>query len=233
MIHAPAFRHRLIDAVRRTVQYDLNRGRAGNVSARLGDGFMITPSGVAPDALAPADLVFVEFDGTHDGTDRGRRPSSEWRFHRDIYAARPETRAIVHGHPPFATALACHRKAIPAFHYMIAVAGGHDIRCAEYATFGTQALSDSVLAALAERSACLLANHGAIALGCDLDDALERAVAVEELAEQYWRALQLGDPVILPDDEMARVIEKFRGYGRNAQTGAETGPETDMRPAAG
>ena len=143
-----------------------------------------------------------------------RLPSSEWRFHRDIYRARPGTSAIVHTHAPFATSLACLHRDIPAFHYMVAVAGGSDIRCASYATFGTQDLSDHALAALDGRNACLLANHGMIALGTTLDAALALAIEVETLAEMYWRALQVGEPVILPADEMDAVIAKFRTYGQ-------------------
>ncbi len=141
-------------------------------------------------------------------------PSSEWRFHRDIYAARGDAQAIVHTHAPFATTLACMHRGIPPFHYMVAVAGGNDIRCAPYATFGTQELSDHAVAALAGRRACLLANHGMIAVGASLERALALAVEVETLAETYWRALQVGEPVLLPDAEMARVLEKFATYGQ-------------------
>jgi L-fuculose-phosphate aldolase len=145
-----------------------------------------------------------------------RLPSSEWRFHRDIYCARPEIGAIVHTHAPFATTLACLDRGIPPFHYMIAVAGGRDIRCAPYATFGTQALSDHAVAALDGRRACLLAHHGMIAAGDSLAQALALAVEVETLAEMYWRALQIGEPRLLPDDEMRVVLEKFRSYGQGA-----------------
>jgi L-fuculose-phosphate aldolase len=152
---------------------------------------------------------------TLNGDSRGSRlPSSEWRFHRDIYAARAEVGAIVHVHSPFATTLACLGRDIPAFHYMIAVAGGKDIRCAPYATFGTQTLSDHALRALVGRKACLLANHGMIAIGATPTDALALAVEVEALAEQYWRALQIGEPNILSDAEMIVVLDKFRSYGQ-------------------
>jgi L-fuculose-phosphate aldolase len=154
-----------------------------------------------------------------DGTPSGhRKPSSEWRFHRDIYAARPEIGAIVHSHPPFGIALASHGRGIPAFHYMVAMAGGRDIRCAPYATYGTQELSDHAVMALEGRFACLLANHGMIAAGKTLERAVALAVEVESLAEGYWRALQIGEPVILGDAEMDIVIEKFKSYGANAQT---------------
>lgn len=193
----------------------INRGKSGNVSARLRegdfDGFLVTPSGLPYADTRPDDIVAVALDGTAHGA---RTPSSEWRFHRDIYAQRADAHAIVHTHSPFATSLACLRRGIPAFHYMVAVAGGADIRCAPYATFGTQELSDHAVAALAERKACLLANHGTIALGSSLSAALALAVEVETLAEMYWRALQVGDPVILPAEEMARVLAKFATYGQ-------------------
>ena len=150
-----------------------------------------------------------------DGSWRGPyAPSSEWRIHRDILAAHPEAGAILHSHAPFATALACHRHPIPAFHYMVARFGGRDVRCAAYATFGTQALSDALLVALEDRCGCLMAHHGMVVFGRDLDHALDLAVELETLCEQYWRVLQLGVPKLLPEDEMARVLEKFSGYGQ-------------------
>lgn len=189
----------------------LNRGAAGNVSARCGDGFLITPTGMAYDACEPEDAVFMALDGTPRGR---RKPSSEWRFHRDIYVARPEAGAIVHTHAPFAVSLACMGCAIPPFHYMVARFGGSDIRCADYATFGTQELSDAVLRALEGRCACLMAHHGMIVFGRDLDNALALAVELEALCEQYWRVLQIGGPRMLDDAEMARVLEKFSTYGK-------------------
>lgn len=206
-------RHAIIDAALRLTELGLNKGSAGNVSLRLADGFLITPSGLPAAELRAADIVFMFFDGTVEGA---RKPSSEWRFHRDVLAARPEVGAVVHTHAPFCTTLAVLGRGIPAFHYMVAVAGGDSIRCAPYATFGTQELSDHAVAALADRRACLLANHGMIAVGRDLAAALALAVEVESLAEQYWRALQVGAPNVLPDDEMERVLEKFRTYGQAA-----------------
>ncbi len=189
----------------------LNRGKSGNVSARFDDSFLVTPTGMAYESMQPVDIVAM----TQDGSARGPRlPSSEWRFHRDIYAARREVGAIVHAHSPFATSIACLGRDIPPFHYMIAVAGGKDIRCAAYATFGTQQLSDHALRALDGRKACLLANHGMIAVGASLAAALALAVEVEALAEQYWRALQIGTPNLLSDVEMEIVLEKFRTYGQ-------------------
>ena len=201
----------VLAAARRLNTIGLNRGSAGNVSARSGDGFIITPTGMAYDDCAADDMVSMGLDGEIRST---RKPSSEWRFHRDIYAARPEAGAVAHTHAPFATALACMESGIEPFHYMIARFGGRDVRCAAYATFGTQELSDAVLAALAGRNACLMAHHGMIAFGHDLGNALDLALELETLCEQYWRVLQLGDPKLLPDDEMERVLEKFGGYGQ-------------------
>ena len=196
----------------------INRGKSGNVSARLVqqgfDGFLVTPSGLPYGETTPDDIVAMTIDGVAHGH---RVPSSEWRFHRDIYANRSDARAIVHTHSPFATSLACLHRGIPPFHYMVAAAGGADIRCAPYATFGTQQLSDHALAALADRSACLLANHGMIALGASLARALALAVEVETLAEMYWRAVQIGEPVLLGSEEMTIVLEKFASYGQPDQ----------------
>jgi L-fuculose-phosphate aldolase len=193
----------------------INRGKSGNVSVRFRrdgfDGFLVTPSGLPYADTAPDDVVAMTLDGETHGE---RVPSSEWRFHRDIYANRSNAGAVVHTHAPFATSLACLQRGIPAFHYMVAVAGGADIRCAPYATFGTQALSDHALAALDGRNACLLANHGMIALGTSLARALALAVEVETLAEMYWRALQIGEPTLLSDAEMAVVLGKFATYGQ-------------------
>lgn len=191
----------------------INRGSAGNVSARCEDGFVITPTGMAYADCEPADMVRVGADGTA-GAESRRKPSSEWRFHHDIYAARPEAGAVVHTHSPFATALACQEQGVPAFHYMVARFGGIDVRCAAYATFGTQELSDAILAALDQRSACLMAHHGMVVFGRDADHALALAVELETLCEQYWRVLQLGAPKLLPTDEMARVLAKFATYGQ-------------------
>jgi len=189
----------------------INRGKSGNVSARIDTGFLITPSGMPYADIAPDDVVAMGLDGS---TDAWRRPSSEWRFHRDIYASRDDVQAIVHTHSPFATTLACLDRGIPGFHYMIAVAGGIDIRCAPYATFGTQQLSDHALSALEGRSACLLAHHGMIAVGVSLKAALALAVEVETLAEMYWRALQIGEPANLATDELDTVLSKFADYGK-------------------
>jgi len=197
----------------RSVEAGLNQGASGNVSARSPGGFLITPSARDMRTLAVADMVPVDMDGS---APEGMRPSSEWRFHRDLYAAFPRAGAIVHAHSPFAVALACLRRDIPAFHYMVAMAGGADIRCARYATFGTQALSDAVLEALHDRRACLMANHGLLAWGGNLADALALALEVEALSGQYLRCLQAGGPVLLSGAEMDEALERFRDYGRRS-----------------
>jgi len=196
----------------------LTVANSGNVSLRYENGFLITPSGVLYEQLAPQDIVHVALTTEDDeakilaGT---RTPSSEWRFHRDIYAARPDVGAIVHAHSHYCAALACLRREIPAFHYMVAKAGGNSIRCSDYATFGTQALSDAVVKALDGRRACLMANHGMVALGSSLQSALLMAQEVESLAGQYCEALKLGQPVLLDAAEMERVARQFDGYGQS------------------
>lgn len=206
-------RAEVITGCRALISLDLTYGTSGNVSVRRdSSSLFVSPTGMAYDALEPDDVPLVTLDGRWFGR---RRPSSEWRFHRDIMAARPEVGAIVHAHSRHATALACTGRGIPAFHYMVAVAGGEDIRCAPYHTFGTQELSDAALTALEGRRACLLAHHGIIALGGDLGAALKLASEVESLAAQYCAALALGDVGQLDAAEMRRVVEKFRtSYGR-------------------
>jgi L-fuculose-phosphate aldolase len=209
-------RAELIATARRMAAAGLNKGTAGNLSVRERDGFLITPTGMDYESLTPSDIVFMRLDGSFEGR---RKPSSEWRFHRDLYAARPEAGAVLHAHSPFATSLACLRREIPPFHYMIARFGGDTVRCAGYATFGTQELSDAALAAMDGRSACLLANHGMLVFGRDLKQALDLGIELEALCEQYWRACQLphlGEPVLLGADEMKTVLEKFAGYGQQA-----------------
>lgn len=205
----------LVEGMARLDALGMNRNATGNMAVRAGDGFLITPTGIPTREMRPSDIVSMDFDGHREGR---RKPSSEFRLHRDILSARPEIGAVLHSHATFCTTLAVHGRAIPAFHYMIAAAGGTDIRCAPYATFGTQALADVAVAALAGRKACLLAHHGVVVLGRDIDDAFAVAIEVEALAEQYWRALQIGEPPILSDAEMAVVIEKFATYGQR-QTG--------------
>jgi L-fuculose-phosphate aldolase len=203
-------RESLLNNFKKLAELGLNKGTSGNASTRTDKGFLVTPSGMAIEQLSAANMV--ELNMTGQPISAGK-PSSEWRFHRDIYQARPEVQAIVHTHSMFATSLSCLRQDIPPFHYMIAVAGGKDIRCAEYALFGTQALSDAAIVALEGRKACLLANHGMIALGKTLDQAVSVAMEVETLCEQYWRALQVGQPKILSEAEMTQVFEQFKDYG--------------------
>ncbi len=194
----------------------INQGTSGNVSVRRGEGMLITPSALPYDQTSPEDIAWIGFDETAAGP---RKPSSEWRFHLDILRARPEVGAIVHAHPPACTALAIMHRPIPAIHYMIAAAGGPDIRCAPYATYGTPEMSAHAVEALQDRDACLLAHHGAIFLGPSLDRALWLAVEVEALARQYLDCLKIGEPPVLPDDEIERVREKFTNYGYGAGKG--------------
>lgn len=211
-------REQIVAACKKLESGGLNRGTSGNVSCREKDHFLVTPSGVPVDEITPSRIVAVGYDGKVIGIGK---PSSEWHFHCDILQARPDIGAVVHTHSPYATAIACLREDIPAFHYMIAVAGGDSIRCAPYALFGTDALSRHAVEALDGRKACLLANHGMITLGRDLDEAMAIAVEVESLCQQYLLARQAGRPTLLSSEEMQQVIEKFKTYGRNAQTPAK------------
>ena len=209
-------RDMVIAACRELERRGLTHGTSGNISVRRDERrFFISPSGMAYGALKTDHVPLMDIDGRWFGR---CRPSSEWRFHRDIFKSRPDVRAIVHTHSRNATALACSGRGIPAFHYMVAVAGGPDIRCAPYCTFGTQELSDAAVAALDGRMACLLANHGVIAVGADLPAALALAGEVENLAAQYCSALTVGEVRILDESEMLRVLEKFRTYGRQDAT---------------
>ncbi|EAU63238.1 class II aldolase/adducin family protein [Stigmatella aurantiaca] len=200
----------MIATARRMNASGLNQSTSGNLGLRVAEGFLITPSGMDYESLVPEDIVLMRFDGSHEGP---RIPSTEWRFHRDILEVRPEVNAVLHAHSMFCTTLACLHRSIPSFHYMVAKAGGSSIRCAPYATFGTEALSRHAVAALEGRKACLLANHGMIVVGADLAAAYKLAVEVETLAAMYWRALQAGEPVLLDEAEMAVVLEKFKTYG--------------------
>jgi len=208
-------RQSVIDTARAMSRRGLSPGRSGNVSCRWAGGMLITPSGMDYEVIEPADIVHVGGDG-RTAPDQ-RKPSSEWRFHLAAYTARPDMHGVVHTHSLHATVLACAHRPIPAFHYMVAAAGGIDIPLVPYATFGTEALSRHVAGGLAHRNACLMANHGAIAIGPTLPAALELAAEVEVLAEQYVKVLALGEPHILPADEMAEVLERFKGYGQKAQ----------------
>jgi len=207
-----ALRETVVAAARRMVELGLTHGTSGNVSVRAGPGFVITPTAVPWHLLVPDDLVRQDAAGVAEPG--AGAPSTEWRIHRDIYAARAETGAVVHAHPPYATAVACLRMDLPAVHYMVAVAGGVSVRCAEYATFGTAKLSAAALAALEGRKACLLANHGIVTLGADLGEALRVAEEIERVAQVYLLALAAGTPRILDDAEMLRVLQRFESYGR-------------------
>ena len=206
-----ALRREIIETAQALPRLGLTKGTSGNVSARTGTGFLITPSGIPYEDLREDSIVALDFEGCYRG---GVLPSSEWRMHLDFYQAKPACGAVVHCHSPRATALACHRRGIPAFHYMVALAGGDRIECAAYASFGTRALSEAMIAALGERNACLLANHGQVAGGPTLKKALSVAEGVEDLADQYLSSLTLGEPVTLDACEMADILKKFKSYGK-------------------
>ena len=193
--------------------------RSGNVSIKVAqnniEGFFITPSGIKYESLKETDIVFLELNKEYDFLkifNSGLNPSSEWRFHQDIYLKKKEAKAIVHAHSPHATAVSAHGKTIPAFHYMIALAGGDDIKCAEYGTFGTKELSQNIIKALEKRKACLMANHGQITFGQNLKQAFELAEEVENICHQYINTIKLGEPKILSFAEMQKILEKIKNY---------------------
>lgn len=206
----------LVQAVRRLDALGLNRGSTGNVSLRHGGGMLITPTGADAATLTAEDMVFVARDGSIEGR---WQPSSEWQFHSAVYALRADVLAVVHTHSTFATALACLDRPLPPFHYMVAVAGGDSVPCVPYHTFGSQALSDAVACGLADRNACLLAHHGLVACGGSLAKAMKIAIEVEALCQIYLAALAVGEPAALGREEMARVIEKFKTYGKTPAGG--------------
>ncbi len=204
-------RKKVIEICLRMNEEGINQGTSGNVSVRTDEGFLITASGVPYAKMKPEHIVEMDLDGGYRGD---YLPSTEWRMHMDIFKHRKEAGAIVHTHSIYATALACLRKDIPPFHYMIGIGGGTTIRCSGYAEFGTQELSDVMLQALEDRSACLLGNHGQIAFGNDLDKALWRAGEVEAISKQYWAACLAGKPVLLNDAQMTTVLARFKTYGK-------------------
>ena len=201
---------KLVYTAQKLASLGLNKGASGNCSVRNAGGFVITPSGIDTEVMTAESVVAMQMNGDAEAN---KKPSSEWRFHRDIYQHHPEVNAVIHTHSMFATTIACLHQDVPPFHYMIAMAGGDSIRCAPYALFGTQALSNAALTALKNRKACLLANHGMIAMGTTLEAASALAVEVENLCEQYWRLLQMtAAPLLLSDTEMQAVFEQFKGY---------------------
>jgi L-fuculose-phosphate aldolase len=204
-------RLQMLSALRRLDRQGLNRGSTGNLSLRWGQGMLITPTGMGADDLTADDLVWLGVDGQL----RGRwKPSSEWHFHQALYQARPELHAVVHTHATHATALACLRRELPAFHYMVAVAGGDSVRCAPYHLFGTEALSAAVTEAMCDRKACLLATHGLVSAGATLQEAMKITIEIESLCDSYLKALAVGEPARLNAEEMAAVQAQFRGYGQ-------------------
>ena len=209
-------RNKIIEYSLKLNSTNLSPLRSGNISLRgredNKDGYLITPSGKKYETLKPEDIVFMGFNDDLKKNDLGNNPSSEWRFHRDIYINKKDADAIVHAHSPHAVAVSSHGKSIPAFHYMIALAGGEDIKCADYATFGTEVLSNNVIRALENRSACLMSNHGQVAFGKNLEQAFELAQEIENICHQYTIALKLGEPKILSLEEMKKVLEKAKDY---------------------
>lgn len=225
-------RRELVATCREMNASGINQGTSGNVSVRVDDGFLITPTSMPYDRMQPDDLIRMAFDGNSTGP---HRPSSEWRFHRDILAARPDVNSVLHCHSVYATSIAVHHRAIPSFHYMVGVAGGSTIRCSPYATFGTQALSDAAIEALVDRRACLLGQHGQISLGVTLASALWLAIEVETVARMYVHARAMGEPPVLDDAEMDRVIEQMRrmSYGLAPNEGGSNSAATMAAPIAG
>ena len=209
-------RNQIIEFSLKLNSTNLSPLRSGNISLRAKeddmDGYLITPSGKKYDSLKPENIIFMGLNQEAENTDSGNKPSSEWRFHRDIYLNKKDAQAIVHAHSPHATAVSSHGKSVPPFHYMIALAGGEDIKCSEYATFGTKELSDNVINALTNRSACLMSNHGQVAFGKKLEEAFELAQEIENICQQYIIALKIGEPKILSFEEMKKVLDKAKNY---------------------
>ncbi len=203
----------IVEAMGELGRLGINQGTSGNIGARCDDRLLVTPSGIPAADMRPADIVPLPLTAAPRPPKGAHKPSSEWRIHHDILRARPEVGAVVHAHPPYATALAMARRDIPAAHYMIAAAGGPSVRCAAYATFGTAELSKNVLTALEERTCCLMANHGILATGADLAKAMWLAVELETLARQYLLSLTIGGPVLLDEAEIERNVNLFKGYG--------------------
>lgn len=206
-------RQTIIDKCRFMNASGLNQGTSGNISARFEDRMLITPSATPYDAMTPEMIASMPFDGEYGAWEGPLKPSTEWRFHFDILKGRPDTGAVVHAHPTYCTTLAIARKPIPAVHYMMAAFGGVDVRCAPYATFGTAELARYALAALKDRNACLLANHGSIAVGANIEKAMWIAVELETIARQYYNSLLIGGPVLLSNEAIAETMKAFGSYG--------------------
>ena len=211
------YRKKIIEFSLKLNTTNLSPLRSGNISIRINeddeDGYLITPSGKKYENLKPEDIVFMPFNKKNESFDeKDKNPSSEWRFHHDIYKNKKEAKAIVHAHSPNATAVSSHGKPVPPFHYMVALAGGEDIKCANYATFGTKELSNNVIKALENRKACLMSNHGQVAFGNNIEEAFELALEIENICHQYVIALKIGDPKILSFEEMKKVLEKAKNY---------------------
>ena len=214
-------RQSIVEACRQMNALGINQGTSGNISLRHGTTMLISPSATPYDAMRAEQIAAMPIAGEYGRWHGPRKPSTEWRFHLDILKTRPDIGAVVHSHPAFCTALAIARKEIPACHYMIAIFGGNNVRCARYATFGTKALSDHVIAALEDRNACLLANHGMIVCAAGLDKAMWLAVELEAIARQYFHSLLIGGPVLLSDAAIAETMEKMAGYGMQDTTKAD------------
>ena len=222
-------RQSIIDKCKFMNASGLNQGTSGNISVRFEDRMLITPSATPYDAMTPEMIASMPFDAEYGIWDGPLKPSTEWRFHFDILKSRTDAGAVVHAHPTFCTTLAIARKPIPAVHYMIAAFGGNDVRCAPYATFGTADLSNYALQALENRNACLLANHGSIAVGADLEKAMWLAVELETIARQYYNSLLIGGPVLLSDEEIVDTAKSFGSYGVQDEHRKIAKPSTSVR----
>ncbi len=224
-----ALRREIVERCQEMNANGLNQGTSGNVSARCGDRMLISPSAIPYDEMEPEMIASLPLDGS--GEWHGpKRPSTEWRFHLALLRDRPDAQAVVHAHPTFCTTLAIARKEIPACHYMIAAFGGNNVRCAGYATFGTEALSKLAIDAMTDRTACLLANHGMIAIGENLAKAMWRAVELETIARQYYLSLQLDGQVLLSDAAIDDTLAAFGGYGLQVED-EEAEAETELADA--
>ena len=211
------YRKKIIEFSLKLNATNLSPLRSGNISIRINEydkeGYLITPSGKKYENLKPEAIVFMPFNKKNESfNEKDKNPSSEWKFHHDIYKNKKEAKAIVHAHSPNATAVSSHGKPVPPFHYMVALAGGEDIKCANYASFGTKELSNNVIKALENRKACLMSNHGQVAFGNNLEEAFELALEIENICHQYVIALKIGDPKILSFEEMKKVLEKAKNY---------------------